>query len=394
MFFIILLWRHRIRKKIEARRHSRYRKDFYSRLSPYEKGLRDRRIPRIALQNPSDSAWRTLLSAGSNQALITLTGLNFETFDWLLERFRPLYEEYSPFIDPNGKIVRIRFQGRGRKRLIDAQDCLGLVLAWTRTRGSNMVLQMIFGMTGTPVSMYLRYARRLLIRILANEPDSAIRIPSHDTIREYQAAIRAKHEALDGVWCTMDGLKLYLQQSGDSTIQNNFYNGWTHDHYVSAVIVFCPDGTIPIACYNVPGCIHDSTIAEWGNVYKKLETVYNSAVQGKCTVDSAFSKKRSPFLIKSQQADPDGDDVNAAVIMQAKSMRQSAEWGMRSLQASFPRLKDRFIYEEFGERRVMMKMCLLLYNLRARRVGINQIKSTYMPALAMDANEMFVGPLL
>jgi len=320
--------------------------------------------------------------------------LNFETFDWLLERFRPLYEEYSPFIDPNGKIVRIRFQGRGRKRLIDAQDCLGLVLAWTRTRGSNMVLQMIFGMTGTPVSMYLRYARRLLIRILANEPDSAIRIPSHDTIREYQAAIRAKHEALDGVWCTMDGLKLYLQQSGDSTIQNNFYNGWTHDHYVSAVIVFCPDGTIPIACYNVPGCIHDSTIAEWGNVYKKLETVYNSAVQGKCTVDSAFSKKRSPFLIKSQQADPDGDDVNAAVIMQAKSMRQSAEWGMRSLQASFPRLKDRFIYEEFGERRVMMKMCLLLYNLRARRVGINQIKSTYMPALAMDANEMFVGPLL
>ena len=230
--------------------------------------------------------------------------------------------------------------------------------------------------------------------ILANEPDSAIRIPSHDTIREYQAAIRAKHEALDGVWCTMDGLKLYLQQSGDATIQNNFYNGWTHDHYVSAVLVFCPDGTIPIACYNVPGCIHDSTIAEWGNVYKKLENVFNSPVHGKCTVDSAFSKKRSPFLIKSQQADPDSDDMNAAVVMQAKSMRQSAEWGMRSLQASFPRLKDRFIYEEFGERWVMMKMCSLLYNLRARRVGINQIRNTYMSALAMDANQMFVGPLL
>ncbi len=157
LFFILLLWRHRIRKREEARRHSRYRKDYYRRLSPYEKGLRDRRIPRIALQNPSESAWRTLLNAGNDQALITLTGLNFETFDWLLERFRLLYEEYSrPFVDPNGKIVRIRYQGRGRKRLIDAQDCLGLVLAWTRTRGSNMSLQMIFGMTGTPVSMYLR----------------------------------------------------------------------------------------------------------------------------------------------------------------------------------------------------------------------------------------------
>jgi hypothetical protein len=257
-----------------------------------------------------------------------------------------------------------------------------------------MVLQLIFGMTGTPVSMYLRFARRLLIRILVNEPDSAIRIPPDGDIRRYQQAVRERHPALESVWCTMDGLKLYLQQSGDSTIQNNFYNGWTHDHYVSAVIIFCPDGTIPAACYNVPGCVHDSTIAEWGNLYTKLKQVYESPVRGKCTVDSAFSKKRCPFLIKSQQADPDAGDVDAAVILQAKSMRQSAEWGMRSFQSSFPRLKDRFIYEEFGERRIIMKMCLLLYNLRARRVGINQIRNTYMPALNMDANQMFVGPLL
>ena len=193
----------------------------------------------------------------------------------------------------------------------------------------------------------------------------------------------------------MDGLKLYLQQAGDSTIQNNFYNGWTHDHYVSAVLVFCPDGTIPIACFNVPGSVHDSTIAEWGNIYGKLENVYNSPLKGKCSVDSAFSKKKCPFLIKSQQADPDDTNgIGITVNLQAKAMRQSAEWGMRSLQSSFPRLKDRFIYEEFGERRIIMKMCLLLYNLRARRVGINQIKNTYMPALNMNANEMFVGPMV
>ena len=68
-----------------------------------------------------------------------------------------------------------------------------------------------------------------------------------------------------------------------------------HDHYVSAVLVFCLDGTIPIACYNVPGCIHDSTIADWGNIYKKLEGIYNAELQGKCTVDSAFSKKNVPI---------------------------------------------------------------------------------------------------
>ena len=144
-----------------------------------------------------------------------------------------------------------REKTRGRPRLISARDCLGLVLGWTRTRGSNMVLQIIFGMTSTSVSMYLRFGRRILIKVLTNEPSAAIRIPDYNTIRMYQQVVQERHPNLQGVWCTMDGLKLYLQQSGNACIQNNFYNGWTHDHYVTNVIVFCPDGTIPICCYRI-----------------------------------------------------------------------------------------------------------------------------------------------
>ena len=75
-------------------------------------------------------------------------------------------------------------------------------------------------------------------------------------------------------------------------------------------------------------------------------------------------------------------------------MHQSAEWGMRAIQSSFPRLKDRFVYEETGERKIIFKFMLLLYNVRARRVGINQIQNTYMPHLNKDVNEEFVVPLL
>jgi hypothetical protein len=70
-------------------------------------------------------------------------------------------------------------------------------------------------------------------------------------------------------------------------------------------------------------------------------------------------------------------------------MRQSAEWGMRAIQSSFPRLKDRFIYEELGERKIILKMMILLYNVRARLVGIIQIKK-YMPALNVNANATYV----
>ena len=71
-------------------------------------------------------------------------------------------------------------------------------------------------------------------------------------------------------------------------------------------------------------------------------------------------------------------------------MRQSAEWGMRAIQSSFPRLKDRLIFEEYGERKIILKSMILLYNLRARLVGINQIKNTYMPALEVNVNTMYV----
>ncbi len=71
----------------------------------------------------------------------------------------------------------------------------------------------------------------------------------------------------------MYGLKLYLQQSGNTDIQERYYNGWTHDHLVTSVFCFCPDGTISIAFFNVPGSVHDSQVAEFGKIYDKLEGV-------------------------------------------------------------------------------------------------------------------------
>ena len=324
--------------------------------------------------------------------MITLTGLDMATFQWLAGKFEPIYATTTPHTE-TGEILR-KYPRKGRKRLMSAGDCLALCLAWTRLQGSTMVLSMIFGMTGTSVSICLRFGWRLLIQVLQKELGAAIQIPSVEKIKNYQEAIEAKHPNLKNMWCTMDGLKLYLEQSTDTVIPNAFYNGWTHDHYVSAVFVFCPDGTIPIATYNVPGCFHDSTIAEWGNIYKKLKGVFDQH-GGRCTVDSAFSKKNYPFLIKSSQSDPDSDNpLDYIVNSEATSMQQSAEWGMRAVQASFPRLKDRLIYKEMGERRIILKSMILLYNLRAQQVGINQILSTYMNNLNRDTNSEFIGPLL
>jgi len=376
-------------EEVERKRfvHSRYQNRFYRQLSKLQRRVRHRRNPRCALLSPDGSAWKRVYESRSDQALITMTGLDFHTFHFLLHKFKPLYDNLSPH-SKDGLIVALR-KDTGRPRLMTSIDALGLVLTWTRTRGSTMVLQIIFGMTQSSVSEYLTFCTHILIHVLQGIPDSKIKRPSEEKIRQYQAAVYRRHPFLSDVWCTMDGIKLMLECAAEDDVQNRFYNGWTCDHYIGAILVFCPDGTIPMCCYNVPGTVHDSNIALLGNIYSKLETVYNQT-GAKCTVDSAFARNNYPFLIKSCKPSLDMTIDEMEIAKDATSMRQSSEWGMRAFQASFPRIKDRITMEERGQRKLMMKLMILLYNLRTRRVGINQILNVYMPSLNEDVNALYI----
>jgi hypothetical protein len=150
-----------------------------------------------------------------------------------------------------------------------------------------MSLQMHFGMSMTNLNMYLRFGCRIITEVLSNNEYAKIAIPSDEVINEYKQIIKAKYPALDDVWPTMDGLKTPIQQSGLSRTQRYFYNGWKHNHFFTSMFCFCLDGSIPIAHMNLPGATHHSTIADWGNIYLKLEQVYNKT-GGICCVDSAF----------------------------------------------------------------------------------------------------------
>ena len=62
---------------------------------------------------------------------------------------------------------------------------------------------------------------------------------------------------------------------------------------------------------------------------------------------------------------------------------------MCMLQGSFPRLRERFIYKEMGKRKQVIHMIILLSNLQARKVDINQIATVYKASLDRYLQEMF-----
>jgi hypothetical protein len=243
-------------------------------------------------------------------------------------------------------------------------------------------------MTAGCLSLWLRFGRRLLIQILRNDERSSPSMPTDDEIAGFVSAISTKYPALINCWGPIDGLKLRLQRSGNNKIQNLFFNGWTHNHQVCNLFLFSPDGKIR-ACYiNACRTMHNSTMASWSGIFKKLDDLYETT-GAKVVVDSAFASERRQLVYKSYQSNIESQgpvQQNLQMQRQAASVWQMAEWDMRGLQASFPRLKDRLDYKEKGERRLIIELIVYSYNYQASLVGLSQIQSVYMPWLQRSAN--------
>jgi hypothetical protein len=242
-------------------------------------------------------------------------------------------------------------------------------------------------MISSTVDVWLRFSRRIIFVILRKHPMAKVSMPSAEKAKEYKDSIVQSFPSLNNVYCVADGLKLRIQSSSAAIVQEKFYNGWTHDHYITNLFVFGPDGTIIACVLNCPGSMHDSELASFGNVYDKLQSAYDDH-GGICVMDSAFCARGKPFVLKSvQDINAGGSATEILRLQQATSMRQAAEWGMRALQGSFPRLKVRMVYEEKGERLVILKTMVLLYNWRANTVGLNQIRSTFMNHLNKNCDQ-------
>ena len=98
----------------------------------------------------------------ADDALITLCGFDHASFELLHQLFKPCFYSFTPCRKNTDFIVRNSTTKKGRQRYLCSISCLALGLAWTRTRGSYMILQIIFGLTHGSLSVWLRFSKRIL----------------------------------------------------------------------------------------------------------------------------------------------------------------------------------------------------------------------------------------
>ena len=96
----------------------------------------------------------------------------------------------------------------------------------------------------------------------------------------------------------------------------------------------------------------------------------------------ALTDGRILVPLKAGMKLPEDADQRKYMIQLSRSVlsyRQTAEWGMRELQGSFGRLRIPLEAGDMERRADLIESCFRLHNLRTRLVGINQIRSVYVP---------------
>lgn len=113
----------------------------------------------------------------------------------------------------------------------------------------------------------LRSSRRMLLKVLCEDVISKVHLPTKTEIKFYQKLINDEYPLSTDVYAVANRLNIYLGQAGDLIIQDMFYNGCTHDHYVVNVFVSSPNGVIIGCTTNTTGAMHCSQICDWSGLY-------------------------------------------------------------------------------------------------------------------------------
>ena len=194
------------------------------------------------LPNPRfGTPWQRLYQSKSDRAFLTTMGFDVATFQAILEAGFAQRWCTTPIphanVNPAG---RTRLNGRS----IDAPTVLGLVLHYLSSTVHEVACQEIFAVVPASASRYITFGLKIFLATLREMPDAKICWPKGDEFQHLNNLIRDRHPRLTGAFASIDGLNLPVQTSGNQDIENASYNGWLHNHFVSSVLVFVPNGTL------------------------------------------------------------------------------------------------------------------------------------------------------
>lgn len=340
------------------------------------------------LRSDQTTQWKELVSCGSSSDFVKL--LNFDRhcfFDILLPRFESVRSTVN-----FGSPFRKGPKKRGRNPHVTSLDILGLVLKYVKSTGRQYEMCGMFGFVPSTVSVWIDYGLTVLLKVLRDKsvPEFRVKWPKIEEMDESHRLLkfnRSNGPLLPNVFAVIDGARMPCADYTDSDLQNAFYEGYTGNTEITNIFVFNFKGELIHAAVNFPGSWHDSKVVlSSGLLLDRLsddKTPRGYAILG----DSAFiarARVTHGKILRGRKASETHDvpesallaAVDAVLQRAMPSERQSAEWGVRAVKAPFGRLRLP-LSADASIRFRLLQVSMHLYNLRTRKVGLNQIRTVY-----------------
>jgi DDE superfamily endonuclease len=315
-------------------------------------------IVRRCLPPRSNSSWEVLLSTegepGFDTSFRQYTGLSREGFNYILLRFKQ-----HPFWG-NPK----RLMGKS----IGPEKHLALTLWYLKTTGHQFEIQIVFGLTRSPLSSYISTGLEVLVDVLYKDPYCIIKWPTDAQKDLFARTIAQKRPILagTGIWGFLDGFRLPMEKFGDAGEENGYYS-FKYSHNMGNVIVGTPDGCVCWAALNLPGSWHDSKIA--GTMYDKIKKDQPRGNRFKLLADTAF-KNLGGRIVRTQKWNRNPESKAHAGI------RVAAEWNVRTINGTWRRVKKK-LGVNYKRNGLIIRLAVYLTNFRARFESIGQTRTWF-----------------
>ena len=251
--------KHKRTNMIEPIRKRRMRKNFVSCVAALFSAIhifnsmRDRHyLTRSAILLPKLSPWRHLLRHGDDISFLELTGMSRPCFMLLYKEIQKL----GPIRN------RLRRRRAGRPKMLTLKDEIGLLLFFLTSHLKTKHLCLMFGVVPTVCNDTIRRMLFHVIAALEHHPSARIKFPSEVEMRRLAELVTKREPTVRDVMGFLDGCHFKICCSSDDVEQNKYYNGHLKDTTVNNVFLFCPEGLIRHAAFNLPGSWHDSTVVK------------------------------------------------------------------------------------------------------------------------------------
>ncbi len=255
-----------------------------------------------------------------------------------------------------------------RPRGIGSYNMLGLVLQFMRTTGQQFQLQQIFGYSAASVSRNLHIGMKILLDILPSDPYARVSWPSQCEMKEFADIIHEREPALRYSFIGfIDGFRLNIRNFNDFATQNGYYNG-KYNSCVANLICFTPDGCVCWYKVNCPGSWGDGKLA--AIFYRMVKNDEYLPPPYMILADQGFATIPGKIFC-TRTRHPDILQKNAAT-----SIRQAVEWGIGTIEHSWPRLQMP-LRVDTKYNASLITLAIYLHNFKTRFTGINQTRTVF-----------------